>query len=204
MSPIKVQWLEYEEIHNKAEEFLNTHHPERTLPIPIHDIVDLQLGIHVVPCLGLQREVGTVGFISSDFSTITVDENIHDYVEVRFRFTLAHEIGHAILHKEIYEAFSFSSPQEWKEFQKTVDSTERGKFEWQTDCFAGLILVPREELNSSINEAIKAIDANGISLTENWDYAWDIIAENLGRKFNVSSGTIHYRFRYDKIKDRYK
>ncbi len=204
MSLIKVKWLEYEEIHFIAENFLKQFHPTKESPIPIEEIVDVKFGINIVPYLGLEREIGMVGFLSTDLQTITVDEHIYDYVEVRYRFTLAHEIGHAVLHKDIYKNLFFTSPEEWKDIQKTISDDERVKFEWQANCFAGLILVPREELNTAINNAVADIDKHGISLNDNWDYAWDLIADNVGRAFTVSPGTIHTRLHYDKIKARYE
>ena len=74
------------------------------------------------------------------------------------------------------------------DIQKAISDDERVKFEWQANCFAGLILVPREELNTAINNAVADIDKHGISLNDNWDYAWDLIADNVGRAFTVSPG----------------
>lgn len=200
---IIVPHLSYDAIQEQAAQFLKKFHSARELPVPIEKIIDLQLGIHVVPRLGLHGEIDQDGFLSGDMTTIIVDEYVYDYVDVRYRFTLAHEIGHLILHEEIYKSYLFKSPQTWKTFQTDMPNKERSWFEWQADCFAGLVLVPREELHEQISACMRKVDEEGISLKDNWDFAWDYIAKQTGRVFNVSAGTIKYRLGYDKIKERY-
>ncbi len=205
MEIIKAPRLNYEQIYQEAEKFLRDYHPERTLPIPIHEIIDIKLGIHIVPKFMLEKHIGLVGFLSNDFSTIYVDENVHDYQEARFRFTLAHEIGHLMLHKSMYKDLSFRTPVEWKSIQLRMKDDVRKWFEWQANCFAGLVLVPRDEFVINVNKCIKGIDEQGIGLKENWEFAWESIADYLAREvFNVSSGTILSRLHYDKIRERYK
>lgn len=197
--------LNYEQIYQEAEKFLKDYHPGRTLPVPIHEIVDIKFGIHIVPKFMLEKHIGLVGFLSNDFSTIYVDENVHDYQEARFRFTLAHEIGHLILHRNIYEDLSFTSPEEWKSIQVRMKDDVRQWFEWQANCFAGLVLVPRDELADHVGKCISKIDEQGIDLNENWEFAWEKVADYLGREvFNVSSTTVLSRLHYDKIRERYK
>lgn len=205
MENLKAPRLNYEYIYQEAERFLRDYHPERTLPVPIHEIIDIKLGIHIVPKFMLEKHIGLVGFLSNDFSTIHVDENVYDYQEFRFRFTLAHEIGHLMLHKSMYKDLSFSSPEDWKSIQLKMKDDVRKWFEWQANCFAGLVLVPRDELVNHINECIKIIDEEGIGLKENWEFAWESIADYLAREiFSVSPETILSRLHYDKIRERYK
>lgn len=205
MGNIKAPILNYEQIYQEAEKFLIAYHPERTLPVPIHEIIDIKLGIHIVPKYMLEKHIGLVGFLSNDFSTIYIDENVHDYQEARFRFTLAHEIGHLMLHKSMYKDLPFNSPEEWKSIQLEMKDDVRKWFEWQANCFAGLVLVPRDEFMNRVNKCVKAIDEEGIGLKDNWEFAWESMADYLAREvFSVSQETILSRLHYDKIRDRYK
>ena len=70
MENLKAPRLNYEQIYQEAEKFLKNYHPERALPVPIHEIVDIKLGIHIVPKFMLEKNIGLVGFLSNDFSTI--------------------------------------------------------------------------------------------------------------------------------------
>jgi Zn-dependent peptidase ImmA (M78 family) len=79
---------------------------------------------------------------------------LFDKYESRYRFTLAHEIGHKILHKLIFEELGFSNSDEWKYIQSVFNPKQYGKMEYQADCFAGLVLVPSFHLKNLFNGAI--------------------------------------------------
>ena len=62
----------------------------------------------------------------------------------------------------------------------------------------------REHLIKLTHFHIERILKEGISLTENWDFAWDRIADQLAKDFEVSSQVIEKRLNKDKIMDRYR
>ena len=99
---IKASFFSYDEIRNYANHFLKQYHPCREIPIPIEEIAEFQMGLDIVPVLGMLKNFDVDGFTSSDLSNIYVDEFIYSNRPGRYRFTLAHEVGHIILHKEIY------------------------------------------------------------------------------------------------------
>jgi hypothetical protein len=53
-------------------------------------------------------------------------------------------------------------------------------------------------------EWVKRIKAKGISLEQNWDFAWELITEHLGKEFQVSSSVIEKRLSKDGVKDAYR
>jgi hypothetical protein len=81
---------------------------------------------------------------------------------------------------------------------------EHGWLEYQGYAFAGLVLVPREPLVKHAGEWVKRIKAKGISLVHNWDFAWELITEHLGKEFQVSASVIEKRLEKDGIKSGYK
>jgi len=91
---IEVPYLSYEQIRARANDFLSQYNPSGIIPVPIEEIIEFALKINIVPIPGLQKALETDGFISSDFSTISVDQFVLEERERRYRFTLAHEIGH--------------------------------------------------------------------------------------------------------------
>ena len=194
----------YEDLRKKADEFLRTYHPGGAIPIPIEEIVEFEFNINIVPILGLQRKLEVEGFTSSDHKNIYVDEYVYtDYLN-RYRFTLAHEMGHIILHRHLYDAHKFKSIDGWKEFINSMTEEEHGWLEYQGYSFAGLVLVPREHLIKFAGEWVKKIKSKGISLEHNWDFAWDLITEHLGKEFHVSASVIEKRLIKDGIRDVYK
>jgi len=94
----------YEDLRKKADEFLLKYNPSGDIPVPIEEIVEFDFKINIVPVLGLQREFEVEGFTSGDLKNIYVDEYTYTDRITRYRFTLAHEIGHIVLHRHLYRA----------------------------------------------------------------------------------------------------
>ncbi len=55
MSDSALEILSYEDIRKRADDFLISHHPERSIPIPIEEIIEFQLDIHISPLPGLKH-----------------------------------------------------------------------------------------------------------------------------------------------------
>ena len=105
----KIPIYSYDDLRKKADDFLRTHNPSSIIPVPIEEIVEFDFIIIIVPVLALQRDFDVEGFTSSDLKNIYVDEYVYTNYLNRYRFTLAHEIGHIILHRNLYRTNRFSS-----------------------------------------------------------------------------------------------
>ncbi len=101
-NPLDRPILSYRDLRVRAADFLRTHHPQGTIPVPIEEIVEFKYRIDIIPVHGLQQAFEIDGFISSDLKTITVDCFIYEHRPNRYRFTLAHELAHAVLHRKIF------------------------------------------------------------------------------------------------------
>ena len=89
--------------------------------------------------------------ISHDLKDILIDaktydafESNRDWASMRLRFTVAHEIGHIVLHSNEITACNFCSLSDFKCWMG--DRTKPYTPEYQADEFAGRLLVPREPL----------------------------------------------------------
>ncbi len=193
----------YEDLRKKADEFLREHHPSGNIPIPIEEIVEFDFSINIVPVLGLQREFEVEGFTSGGLKNIYVDEYVYTDRITRYRFTLAHEIGHVVLHRHLYDAHKFKSIYGWKEFINSMTEEEHSWLEYQGYAFAGLILVQKQSLIKYTKEWTKKIKDKGISMEKNWDFAWDLITEHVAKAFLVSPDVIEKRLEKDGIKKKY-
>lgn len=168
------------------------------IPIPIEEIVEFQMGLNIVPVPDMLNNFDVDGFTSSDLSNIYVDEFIYSNRPGRYRFTLAHEVGHIILHKEIYLKANFRNIKEWKDFINSIPEKDHGWLESHAYSFGGLVLVPREHLIKRTEFYVNRIQEENISLQENWDVAWDSIAAELAKYFEVSHEVIEKRLNKDK------
>jgi len=103
MADMEVPYISDDVIFHRAESFLEEFHPDNTLPVPIEEIAEKKLGLMILPIANLEVFCEISGTMSKDFKTILIDEKTYENQESRTRFTVAHEIGHFILHKELFE-----------------------------------------------------------------------------------------------------
>ncbi len=137
----KIPIYSYEDLRKKADDFLHTYNPTGTIPVPIEEIVEFEFRINIVPVLGLQREFEIDGFISSNLKNIYVDEYVYTDRINRYRFTLAHEIGHIVLHASVFKAHQFSSIAGWKEFTYSLPDADHRWLEYQGyDLFVACVI----------------------------------------------------------------
>jgi len=85
-----------DDLRDKAKDFLSRYHPSGSIPVPIDDIVELELRISVIPVEGLSHALGEPGLISRDLLTIRIDQNVLEKKPFLYRTTIAHEAGHGL------------------------------------------------------------------------------------------------------------
>src|SRR5206468_4273338 len=74
-------------------------HPQETISVDIEGIIDVGYGINIIPRHGLMERFQIDAFISRDLTEIVVDKGVYDQRPPnRYRFSLAHEFAHLILH----------------------------------------------------------------------------------------------------------
>lgn len=184
-----VDWIDPEELRKRCDEFLAQHNQPKAFPLPIEEIVEFELGINIIDIPGLQDRLGTVGFISSDLQEICVDKHVADNVPARFRFTIAHEIGHFILHEAIYSSASFSTPEEWKAWINSMSSKMFKRLESQANMFASQILVPVAELRIFFETYLEKVENAGLD----WESSPGVIYRAIAKDFGVAPEVIKYR-----------
>jgi hypothetical protein len=150
----------YEDLRKKADEFFRKYHPSGDIPVPIEESVEFDFKINIVPVLGLQREFEVGGFTSGDLKNIYVDEYVYTGRITRYRFTLAHKMGHIVLHRHLYRTHKFNFIHGWKGFINSMTEEEHSWLEYQGYAFAGLVLVPKQSLIKYTNEWTKKIKDN--------------------------------------------
>ncbi len=192
-----VEFLSPNQLRRQAESFLRRYHPTGAIPVPIEDIVDLHFRIDIIPLPGLRSGFDVEAFITSNMEAIYVDDDIYRNYINRFRFSLAHEIAHAVLHQKVFRSLSFSSVADWKQMQTSFPPKEYGSLEWQAYTFAGLILVPSDVLLERFKTAVQRAEREGISLVAASDMARHIIAGALAPEFEVSTSVIDKRIAFD-------
>ena len=192
-----VPHLSYDQLRRQAEGFLARYHASKRIPIPIEKIVEFELKLDIVPVPGLEEAFEIVGFTSSDLSEITVDEYVYESQANRYRFTLAHEAGHVVLHTDLFKQQRFRRVDDWKDFVRTFPELDLSRLEWQAHSFAGLVLVPGDALERVIREVIRQVKAQGVNHER--DFANDLVVEVVATRFEVSTEVIQRRLGYDQL-----
>jgi hypothetical protein len=185
--------LRYPDVREAAVAFLTKHHPSGSLPIPIEDIVERQMNIAVFAVPGIKLLLGVDAFITSDFKQITVDSRCFSVYPERTRFSIAHEIGHLILHKQWYEKYGPRDIDDYLRSHDLIDNQIYKFIEIQAQTFAGLILVPTELLLSELKKRFGRVPASQPP---------EVLApyiQDLPELFNVSDAVILRRLEREKI-----
>jgi Zn-dependent peptidase ImmA (M78 family) len=119
---------------------------------------------------------------------------------------LAQELGHIILHKDIYSKVAINSLSEWKKFISEANEDDYNQLEFQANCFAGLFLVPQPQLGKTFDVALKKQLMNVeksknkvISREEYLPWVIDRISMELARIFEVDQQVIKIRIEREKL-----
>lgn len=196
--PFRPQVLSYEDIRARAEDFLSEFHVERTLPVPIEEIVEFDFDIEVVPLEGILDDLGVDAFLTSDLQHIYVDAFVVQHRARRFRFSLAHELAHHELHRPLYDESRIRSVRDWRAVQGAISEEDYAWFEFQANSFAGLVLVPAAELRETLQAALRAAKAAGLSEATIWSEAGkSYIARWLADQFDASEQVVERRMEKD-------
>lgn len=169
------------------------------LPIPVLEVLELEMRIDLIPFPKLMRTYSVDAALKPDFTGIYVDEDSYAALEGkpawiynRLRFSLAHELGHIELHRDIAPEGGFSSLQEFWEWTRNTYDSDRYNLEWGANEFAGRLLVPvdrlKDDFDAFANQAEKEFPGWWESETLR-----ESLCGRLGVKYQVCPKTIGAR-----------
>ena len=140
-------------------EYCQEHGETTAPPIPVDEIVEIHLELTFelrdMPRLLGHEDIHGAIWINQRLVGVdqSLDPSVHPNRLGRFRFTLAHEVGHWCLHRQHY----LQDPNQKSLLPETVTkpayicrSTEGTKrVEWQANYFAACLLMPRKMVNAA-------------------------------------------------------
>lgn len=179
------------------------------IPVNVERIIEKGLKIEIVPINDLKSHLDMEAMLAHDLKTIFIDEYSFNNpnFDNRTRFSLAHELGHYFLHKDVYKSVKFKTQEEWIEYMNQLDPNDLEWFEWQANEFAGRLLVPLAPLTKAVeeqkdyisgreNEAIKKGIKDKDELDKWKRYA---LATRICSAFQVSAETMEMRLKKEKV-----
>lgn len=192
---LEVPYISPDEVEDRARKFLAEYAPDSGIPVDVERILEFGLGIDIVPVESLKRAFNIDGWISLDLSQITVDKNQFENHINRCRFTIAHEIGHLVLHREIYQQLDFSCVESWVATILDFNPDKYSRIEIQANMFAGCLLMPAEIVQEIYEEAVSFLAGQGFASSLGTDLVNDYICRWMAIKFNVSEQAMGYRLK---------
>jgi hypothetical protein len=199
-----VPHLTYDNVREYAKAFLEKYHPSLELPIPIEWTIESDLNLHIHPIADLYKIFRQSGFLSQDRKVIYIDEYQYDNFVEKYRFTLAHEVGHYIMHESLYEGLNFGYEQEYIEWLQSRPREAYIWFEKHADWFAGQILVPKDRL---VEQCVNFLESNNENFSK-YEYLspefWSYASNDLAEPFEVNPIVVEIRIRYEGLSEKYK
>ena len=192
MSDLPIKFYTHQELESIAEVFVeNFHKPEDSLPVEIDTIVEADLDIRIYPYSSLEDLHGLHGYLALSLKKIYVDQNImdSDLFERRYRFTVAEEVGHYMLHKYLFAGVE--TPEDYINAYGRISAKEYGKMDMDAKHLGGAILMPTELFRKECLSY--ATNTPGITS--------DVLFKYLAGQFNVSPLAVYYRFRLLGLKE---
>lgn len=187
---LSVPFLSYAELQKRTEAFRTKFIGNDNIPVDIELIVEKKVGLVIVPTAGLIKDSGldALYFHTLDEIWVDNDEFYDEQSWNRLRFSLAHELGHYWLHKQLLSNQNFNSIDDWKKEIQNMASYDR--MEIQAKEFAGRLVVPLDRLIGAIKEhrprALEyAIEREDLK---------ERLSERISRLFRVSPEVIETRF----------
>lgn len=192
---LKVQYRPNQELRDAADGILEALGGAMWPPVPIERLVEQEFGLDVIPIPGYRDLAQIDGALSADLTSITVDQWVMERRQNRYRFTLAHELGHLVLHRSLIASLAMSGTGTWKGAVQSWDARQYSFLERQANQFAGYLLVPGAALLRQYTSAAERARAHGIALDELGDYGARQVAGAIADVFQVSAEVIMIRLR---------
>lgn len=143
---LKIEFRPLSEIRSETLKLLSK---RGKIPVDVEAIAEFDLKISLTPMPFKSRLSGCEGFLSGNLDEIIYYE--HSDNEPRTRFTIAHELGHLVLHSNIIQQLNVSSLEDWREMIPNLPNDSWTRAETQANMFAAHLLVPLDALMEEMN-----------------------------------------------------
>ncbi|GBU21061.1 hypothetical protein R80B4_00950 [Fibrobacteres bacterium R8-0-B4] len=104
----------------------------------IDEAIELGLEMDISPEPRLYLDYDIDAFTTGNFTRIVIDDSLLQRSPARYRFTLAHEVGHYVLHRDTLSAANIDTVSDWMEFHKSLSDNDHKQMERQCDIFEAI------------------------------------------------------------------
>lgn len=175
---------------------------EDQTPLDVFTFLEVDLGLNPIPFDDLTAKYRVEAAITADFTGIYLDAEQYALMERgpewklnRLRFTVAHELAHFFLHRDLPQKENFASLPEFARWTENYGG-RKYTIEQEANEFAGRLLVPENRLRLLFEEF--AVEAE--RLVPNFMQSStlrDKFAERVAPRFGVNAQVITIRLDRD-------
>jgi Zn-dependent peptidase ImmA (M78 family) len=180
------------DIHRIAAELLFKYGFEECAPVEIEEMAEFDLGLMLVPRVGLHAEKGIHGAVSYDLSTIYIEHSIWTK-ERAWRLAVAHEVAHIILHGDFIRSLKGTDEDSLKAEVTGISATDNDVLEHEAEDFVDAIMVPEESLKRFHREELAKLEALDRSISELSPSSRQAIAGRMARSLDVPTAMVERR-----------
>ena len=188
-------------INKEVEKFVNQFGDGWEYPLDVELLAeDIGLRLKLLP--DIEQRYKQLAMLSGDLKFIQIEEShfLNKRYVNRYRFSIAHELGHWYLHSNLFKKVEYKNTSEWADFLCAIPDDEKGYLEIHANGFASELLVPTNLLIPKVREQTENIKAY-IELLPDADATdtIDYIAPRIAPEFGVSEQTMINRIKNEKI-----
>lgn len=196
----KAPFIDKQQCWHAADSF-RTQYWNSDIPVDVLEIAEFELDLEIRTISSLREECDVDALLLGDWKTLIVDQR--EFMEDRFhnklRFSVAHEIGHFVLHRETFDKIPRGTADEWIAFMQEMPDKEYGFLEFHANEFAGRLLVPYTELQVQFEKSLKQVEDNGMSRTQLTEAHLAYLCTPLAKHFAVSAEVIEKRLNRERL-----
>jgi hypothetical protein len=191
-------------IEDIAQRFLDKHWEPAEVVVDIEQIVERELDVLIdITRAESFRVLGSIcRRVSDDRLVIVVSEHTIDQSPKVYRFTLAQEVGHLLLHRRIIDALW--TPDDVLAFQNSVTPQQYRYLESDVNRCAGAILMPqrqfRDAAHASYARWCKRVGQAGQRIETSGKFLQKAVVADLAKLYDVNPKPAEIRLRNSPIK----
>ena len=190
---MRIPFISTKQIHSAAEALLQQHGLWDTFPVDLDLLVEKKMRLSIIPIPDFQQKFGVDGLLAQDLSSISVDEGMMENVLPRYRFTVAHELGHYVLHGNIIREHLVANPDGHLMLWESLSKEEYRHAETQANKFAAGLLMPSAHLQTMFNEVSDSLAKSSFSFDDLEDSSKMKVLRAQAAKIKVSVESLRLR-----------
>jgi Zn-dependent peptidase ImmA (M78 family) len=188
MKKRKIRFYDIPTLEKIAKTFLEKYNDSDTLEVNIEYIIEGKLGWEIICAPNLIEDHNIEAYISKD-KKIYMDPYLMDYKERKYRFTLAEEVAHHLLHSDVYK--ECNDLEDHLKVYNAITVKEYKRMDRNVKYLAASILMPADLFEKQAFAIYERVDKNKYKTNEEVLYK---VSLELSKVFVVNDFPAKIRF----------